>query len=184
MNKNDLRVIKTKERIEEAMIELLQSRQLEKITVTELARVARINKGTFYLHYRDILDLYQQVFLKCLAEPFCNATFFSDFFDAPEYFLAELGEAFKTGMGKLHTIRQPNQHEFSYLEEVCEILSKKVYETGRIQKCLQNDIKLNAIFSAVLGIMPKYAAEHGREAHGVLASMIQSQFPKDNGGAG
>ena len=58
MNEQDKRVIKTRESIEKALFELMRTKSLEKITVVELARTARIHKSTFYLHYLDIPDLY------------------------------------------------------------------------------------------------------------------------------
>lgn len=47
MNNQDLRVLKTIKNIENGYYELLGSKPIEKITVSELARVVRINKGTF-----------------------------------------------------------------------------------------------------------------------------------------
>ena len=64
MNLQDKRVIKTLEGIEKAFLELLSVKPVEKVTVTELADLARINKGTFYLHYQDIPDLYSKIMLK------------------------------------------------------------------------------------------------------------------------
>jgi len=178
MNEQDLRVIKTKERIEEALLSLLKTKPLEKITVTELARTAMINKGTFYLHYLDIFDLYRQIFLKWLEKPFRDATFFPDFFDAPEHFLDELGKALMAGLPKVHSIRQSDEQDAMFFSDVRVLLCRKVYETGRIRKSVENDIKLDAVFSALLGIMPIYFAEHSREAHRVIASLIRSQFPE------
>jgi len=179
MNEQDLRVIKTKERIESALLELLKQKPLEKITVTELSRVAMINKGTFYLHYMDIFDLYRQIFLKWLEKPFCDAEFFPDFFDAPERFLDKLGDALMAGLPKVRSIRQSDQQDQMFFADVRALLCKKVYETGRIRKSLQNDVKLDAVFSALLGIMPQYFAEHSRTAHRVIASIIRSQFPQE-----
>ena len=57
--KTDLRVIKTRRAINAALLDLLQKKSIDNITVTELSQKAEINKGTFYLHYADIYDLYQ-----------------------------------------------------------------------------------------------------------------------------
>lgn len=178
MNENDLRVIKTRERIEAAMLELLQAKPLEKITVTELAKTAQINKGTFYLHYQDILDLYRQVFIKCMEQPYRDATFFSDFFDEPDAFVRKLGEASMAGLPTFHAVQQPGQQDFMFMKDVREIMTRKIYETGRIEKTIENDIKLDALFSAILGIMPKYGPEHQADAYRVIVSMIRSQFPQ------
>lgn len=57
----DLRVQKTKNNILNAFIELRAVKPLEKITVKELAQRAQISKQTFYLHYKDLYDLSEQL---------------------------------------------------------------------------------------------------------------------------
>ena len=51
--KMDLRIEKTERGIKNAFIELRSRKPLEKITVKELCESARINKSTFYAHYKD-----------------------------------------------------------------------------------------------------------------------------------
>ncbi len=57
----DRRVRRTQNLLKQHLISLLLSKDLEEITVTELVSLADINRGTFYLHYRDIRDLYNQI---------------------------------------------------------------------------------------------------------------------------
>ena len=57
----DIRVEKTKRSIINAFLEIRSKKPLEKITVKELAELAYINKATFYLHYKDIYDLSEQL---------------------------------------------------------------------------------------------------------------------------
>lgn len=57
----DLRQKKTLRAITESFYELRKQKKLETITVTELCRSAEISKATFYLHYRDIFDLSEQL---------------------------------------------------------------------------------------------------------------------------
>lgn len=53
----DLREKKTKKNIRNAFLTLRAKKELERITVKELAELAEISKATFYLHYKDIYDL-------------------------------------------------------------------------------------------------------------------------------
>ncbi|NOV03700.1 TetR/AcrR family transcriptional regulator [Paenibacillus planticolens] len=53
----DPRVLRTRQLIRDAFIELLHEHELEKITVNRIAERATINRVTFYLHYRDIPDM-------------------------------------------------------------------------------------------------------------------------------
>jgi AcrR family transcriptional regulator len=57
MEKISRRTQYTERVIREACLEMLQEMPPEKITVSELCRRADINRGTFYLHYRDSADL-------------------------------------------------------------------------------------------------------------------------------
>jgi len=56
-NSTDLRVIRTKQSIRDAFIELLEEKGFEAITVKDITTRAHINRGTFYAHYQDKFDL-------------------------------------------------------------------------------------------------------------------------------
>ena len=51
------RVRMTKKLIKDAYLELLESNPSEKISVTDVCKVADVNRSTFYLHYETIGDL-------------------------------------------------------------------------------------------------------------------------------
>jgi AcrR family transcriptional regulator len=57
----DRRSIRTKKVIRGAFLELLNDKDITKITVAEISRIADLGRGTFYLHFKDIYDLYQQI---------------------------------------------------------------------------------------------------------------------------
>jgi AcrR family transcriptional regulator len=56
-NNTDLRVIRTKESIRDALVELINEKGFETITVKDITTRAKINRGTFYAHYQDKYDL-------------------------------------------------------------------------------------------------------------------------------
>jgi len=60
--KKDLRVLKTKASLQESLIELLQDKELDKISISELCKKANVNRGTFYLHYQDVAELFEEYF--------------------------------------------------------------------------------------------------------------------------
>lgn len=59
--KMDLREKKTIRNIQNAFLKLRAKKPLERITIRELAEAAEISKATFYLHYKDIYDLSEQM---------------------------------------------------------------------------------------------------------------------------
>ncbi|MED1903644.1 TetR/AcrR family transcriptional regulator [Bacillus thuringiensis] len=54
---DDLRVLRTKESIRHALVELIEEKGFEVITVKDITTRAKINRGTFYAHYQDKFDL-------------------------------------------------------------------------------------------------------------------------------
>lgn len=59
--KHDRRILKTKKAIYEALVELMQKKKLNSITVTELAAAANINRKTFYTYYSTVNDVLDEV---------------------------------------------------------------------------------------------------------------------------
>lgn len=59
--KSDLRVIKTKRAIHTAFAELLTEKDMDDITVTDIANRATINRKTFYNNYRGVYELVDEL---------------------------------------------------------------------------------------------------------------------------
>lgn len=57
----DRRVRRTKRLLRQALAELMQEKEFKDITVTDLVERADINRGTFYVHYKDVYDLREQI---------------------------------------------------------------------------------------------------------------------------
>ena len=57
----DRRTKYTKTVIRQALFDLLQEKPIKDITVREIADMVDINRGTFYLHYKDVYDMLEQV---------------------------------------------------------------------------------------------------------------------------
>lgn len=61
MEKNmDRRVKRTREQLKRALAQELTTKNLNEITVMRLSELADINRATFYLHFKDVYDLYQR----------------------------------------------------------------------------------------------------------------------------
>ena len=57
MNKSESKYFNTALRMDEALLALLEKKDLEYITVKEICHQAGVNRSTFYLHYETIADL-------------------------------------------------------------------------------------------------------------------------------
>ena len=57
MNKNESKYFKSAEKMQSALISLLDKKEYEMITVKGICEEAGVNRSTFYLHYDNISDL-------------------------------------------------------------------------------------------------------------------------------
>lgn len=53
----DRRVIKSKQALKDALISLMNQRDLKAISVTDIVKLANVNRGTFYKHYQYKEDI-------------------------------------------------------------------------------------------------------------------------------
>lgn len=60
-SKTDLRVRMTKAMLRKGLTDILISKPIQEITVSELCEKAGINRSTFYAHYMDIYDLLNKI---------------------------------------------------------------------------------------------------------------------------
>ena len=59
--KNNQRYKESEKRMQDALMKLMENRELEDVTVTDICKEARVNRTTFYAHYQDIYDLMARV---------------------------------------------------------------------------------------------------------------------------
>lgn len=61
MKKTDRRILKTKGQLKDSLIHLMKEKPITKISVREISDYADMNRGTFYLHYKDIHDMVEKI---------------------------------------------------------------------------------------------------------------------------
>lgn len=59
--KIDRRIRKTKSTLLRSLTELMAEKKINDITVKELTDLADVNRSTFYLYYKDIFDMVEQI---------------------------------------------------------------------------------------------------------------------------
>jgi len=69
----DPRVDKTRRRLRQSLITLLQTQKVENISVQQLTATAEVTRGTFYLHYKDKPDFVNQALDDLVTDLFKEA---------------------------------------------------------------------------------------------------------------
>ncbi len=104
--KNNKRRRESQEKIEKAFIELLQTREIKEISVSDLIKITDLNRSTFYANYMDIFDLADKTRQKLERE-------FSNLFADYDYF----GE--RSGALKMFTHIKENQLFYKTYFKLC-----------------------------------------------------------------
>ena len=60
LNKSESKYFNTAKKMNEALINLIEKKDFEYITVKEICEKAGVNRSTFYLHYETIGDLLEE----------------------------------------------------------------------------------------------------------------------------
>lgn len=89
-NGGDRRVRKTKKALRNGLAELMVTKDLRNITVRELTEKVDIHRATFYSHYNDIYDLYEQMEDAIVIE--LNDIIMQNYSQPPNYFYKILFE--------------------------------------------------------------------------------------------
>jgi len=72
--KTDRRILKTREAINKAFLELFSEKELDHITINDISERANVNRGTIYLHYTDKYDLLNKCIEDHLSKMFISCT--------------------------------------------------------------------------------------------------------------
>jgi AcrR family transcriptional regulator len=149
----DIREIKTKRAIYNAFMKMRSESTLEEIKVKSLAAEAEISKATFYLHYRDIYDLSEQLQKELIREILCCVSDPALFLTSPRQSFIELEKAFYLQKDKVIIL-------FSGKQELrlAAILEQEIKEAVfKARPELRGDLKTNVRLSfQILGSFCSY----------------------------
>ena len=172
----DLRVKKTKRNIKHALSDLLQTKPLDKITVTEIARTAEINKGTFYLHYTDIDDLYSEFIHDVISDMISKIDYLPDFFYNPENFIRKMLSQHGTRKGNNKYLFELNRQNRSVPRIFAKTFRKHLYAAGPLTPSLENDMKLEFLINSCTLLSLEYGKTHPETVISVASEQIRNAF--------
>lgn len=182
--KQDLRVVKTKRAIREALLKLVKEKDFAKVSVRDLCEYAEINRGTFYLHYQDkfdLLDRIEQELLDTLIDLMTKrmANKMEHFVSHPEFLLRFATELFR------YVDNEAEVFSMLLLDSVCPTFPNKLKDVIRgnflrAQKKEFNPSTLSIPFdyimayatSANVGLMQQWLAEGRKNSPEKMAEVL------------
>ncbi len=144
----DLRIQKTRAAIKAAFLELRKKKPIEKITVTELARLAEINKATFYLHYSDIYSLAEELEDEVIDDILSEIQGLNKFFDDPRKYSAEILRAFLNSRKMLNGVFSGSRYS-SFAGKIEERVKARLYAEFPRLKTRRNDVVLTFLIQGL-----------------------------------
>lgn len=166
MAKNPAQVAQTKQNLREAFWELYKDKRIDKISIKEITDRAGYNRGTFYLYYKDVYDILEQ-----LEDELLNSL--GDISDILVKFVISK-EDYIEDYNKLVVYLKGNNQFISVLfGEHGDAYFQSRYKE-MLKECLKEHINMNAIeysedtvdfsleffISGLLGLILYYLAKH------------------------
>ncbi|MFE4709850.1 TetR/AcrR family transcriptional regulator [Paenibacillus sp. NPDC056722] len=181
--KTDRRIVRTKEAINKAFLELFSEKELEQITINDIAERANVNRGTIYLHYSDKYDLLD----KCIEEHllrlinFCSTnesgqgiTFLVTDLTPVFHYFAENYLFFSAMLTNHRTSVFPGRLQHFMSANLKEKLAKQNLQSGI-------DTELNAEFmaSAFIGILEWWITNDMPHSPQFMAEQVRKLYEKN-----
>lgn len=163
----DLRIQRTKTAIHSAFIELRRKKPIEKITVTELSKLAHINKATFYLHYADIYDLSDEVENEAIDGILTDLKMLDRLFDNPDRFMQEIMQAFIDRRQSLDCLFSGSRR-WIYADKVEHHTKSILYEKYPWLHTESNDIIITFMVQGVMNTIKDADNENTERIYGEL----------------
>ncbi|MGI6216375.1 MAG: TetR/AcrR family transcriptional regulator [Coriobacteriales bacterium] len=173
--KKDMRWQRTERHILQAFSNQLDQRPLNKISVTQLAAEAEINKATFYLHYADIYELAIAYARTSADEVVDDIEHPEAFFSDPELFARE----FVAALDGEERFKEGRTFVENGLSSVfADRLAERIYEVLEGQELPespeQSQMFLMFLVHGVMGLLPQYLKEDSDWVAKMAALVIEA----------
>lgn len=166
--KNNKRRRDSQAKIERAFVELLQTRDIKEITVSDLIKLTGLNRSTFYANYVDIFDLADKTRQQLESE-------FSNLFAEYDYFND------RSGAEKMFTHIKENQLFYQTYFKLCyddkHLIS--IYDPKRAeQEHIDSNIKYHIEFfrNGLNAIIKLWLAGGCKESPEEMAAVLKQEY--------
>lgn len=149
--------VRSRRLIRSALLELLQEKKFEKITVTDIVKRADINRSTFYAHYADVRALMEEIQNEFVerALSVVKEMDFLELIHSPIPFLRKLIEIANENR-ELYTIIGKTMLTMSQMEKIKVILVEKALNLPEIPEEIRSQrnfrIRLHFFVGGIINV--------------------------------
>ncbi|WP_125604578.1 TetR/AcrR family transcriptional regulator [Lapidilactobacillus bayanensis] len=174
----------SKTNIKKAFVHLLQTKGLEALSVSDIARDAQINRGTFYMHYVDKYDLLAQIedelieqFTVLLLAPDNEAAVNNPRQIIPYHAILNALYYAKVNYDLLNALLMGNDPKFitrfkALLEQLIEQQIKNSKKLRLARQGLPEDYATEILLSSIIGIITLWLHKGAIESPETIANII------------
>ena len=155
--KTDLRIIKTKNNLHDALISLLKEKTFENIKVSDICEKALINRSTFYSHYNDKYELLLDSINTIKSNLLHDLEENEHNIDTREYYI-ELIKLLLNHIEEMREIYKPillNNRNSIIMDIILDVAKKDIekrLENGNFKSKVPIDILTTFYLGAIIGI--------------------------------
>lgn len=153
--------LRSRRLIREAFLQLIQEKEVGKITVTDIVRLADINRATFYAHYPDVRGVIEEIENEIIDRlmGFLNEFEFHSFFREPEVLLQKVSDYLEENAGFFRTLIMANGAE-KFLEKLNGIFVRYMTGDPSIPEAIRSHplftLHINYFAGGVLNVYKKW----------------------------
>ncbi|WP_462411612.1 TetR/AcrR family transcriptional regulator [Neobacillus sp. Marseille-QA0830] len=161
MAKVDRRVVKTQEAIKKALLELMNEKNFDDITIQDISDRANVNRSTVYLHYLDKYDLLDKMMeehineLKETSEWACQ----EEWVDATEVFFEYFEKHFLFFSTMLASKGAAPSFRSKFIEYIMEGFKDELTYTNGKNDGLSDEVIVRFAANAYVGVLESWLKE-------------------------
>ncbi|HDG8499615.1 TPA: TetR/AcrR family transcriptional regulator [Staphylococcus aureus] len=180
--KSDLRVVRTKQNIKKAFIDLLEEKGFDAISIKDITERGMMNRGTFYAHYLDKYDLLDQLKQSLIdkmteiidqhIDTVIEALDINTIQQSPQNVSVKMIE-FINQEHRLFHILLVKQGDYAFQMDMKQIIQRVIESNFEVGKRNTNFDYISAyITSANIGILQQWLHKGRQESPEIIAQMI------------
>lgn len=180
MNKkgNNRSVLRTKAMLKQGLAELMLTKPPSKITVSELTAHVNLNRGTFYLHYRDIYDLLDQMEDESTSEllAILSAHDAQEIQGNPFHLIKDVFQFLGENADFCRAVLSDSRHE-PYIRKIQNLVKEKCFSDWEFILAGKHkehyDIFFSYILSGIIGILENWLIKGMEQSVDEIAALTE-----------